>query len=753
MEAPIIELDSYKIQIETVTFQNPSNGWTVLKVRECEKDMVFSAVGNFATVHPGELFMLFGKWTVHSSFGRQFSVSRAVSLKPTEADDLIRYLSSGLFKGIGPKIAEKIVGHFGEKTLHILNEKPQKLKTVPKLSKKIANKLIQAWGEKTINSEAMQFLSHHGITLKAAEKIIAAYGSDTISVISQNPYRLIRHIKGFGFMRADEIARAMGIAQDSPQRIEHAIVYLLNMAEDYGHCFQTASQIYQNLNNQLSINDEEKIRDAFESLQDQGLMVSQSLSDESEDALCYFLPDLFEAEERCAEEIIRILKAPFHNMDPTTEEFRQRVSDWLEKFSGLTSRRLSSEQKDAVFGSVSSKVFILTGGPGVGKTTTANAIIHLLKAMGKKVVLGAPTGRAAQRMKEVSSLPAKTIHRLLEWSSEGSAFLRCEDNRLDAHVVIIDESSMLDVRLAQSLLLAVPDHAQLIFIGDKDQLPPVGPGNFFRDLIESQQVPLKQLDRIFRQAKTSQIISVAHDLNRGYVPEFNNEDSDCHFIDAENDEEVLEKIKNIMSVNLPEAGYDTMQEVQILSPMNKGILGCQNLNTLLQDLLNPSSNTVLKKNKTWGLRIGDKVIQTVNNYELHVYNGDIGFVKGFSDEKEVFVRFGDRFVKYSFEQSGDLKLAYSITIHKSQGSEFPVVVIPMSMGHYVMLQRNLVYTGLTRAKKLAIFLGSRKALALAARNRQSQTRQTCLQAYMRKSLGSPYLTQTFFDGFEESIGA
>lgn len=742
--------------MDVVTYQNPANGWTVIKVHDCETKLSFSAVGTFAAIHPGEVFMIFGKWIVHATFGRQFQIHRAVSVRPTNTEALIRYLSSGMFKGIGPKIAQKIVRHFGEETLQILDEKPQKLKLVPTLGKKSVNKLIEAWGEKTRNSEAMQFLSHHGISLNAAQKIIAAYGHQTVSVISENPYRLIKHIKGFGFLRADQIARAMGIADDSPQRIEHGIIYILRTAEDHGHCFQTSRQIYHSLTSQLGITNQEKIRMGLFSLLEQGLLVSRRALEQDyeseEEGLLYFLPDLYEAEEVCTERIRDLLKSSFAKMDPQNEDVIRRVSDWIEKFSSKSGRRLSEGQREAVMGCVSSKVFILTGGPGVGKTTTANTIIHLLRAMGRKVILAAPTGRAAQRMTEISSIPAKTIHRLLEFSSESGGFLRCEDNKLEADVVIIDESSMLDLRLAQHLLLAIPESAQLILIGDKDQLPPVGPGNFFKDLIESQQIPLKQLDQVFRQARASQIISVAHDINHGRVSEFNNaSESDCHFLEAESDEEVLESIKSIVLSKLPEAGYDVMREVQILTPMNKGTLGCHNLNTLLQDLLNPAQDG--KTSKEFGFRVGDKVIQTVNNYELSVYNGDIGFVEQITDKREILIRFGERYVKYSSEQGGDLKLAYAITIHKSQGSEFPVVIIPMTMGHYVMLQRNLIYTALTRAKKLAIFLGSMKAFALAARNKNSQTRQTLVRSLVQCSLGAPYLTKLVVDSFEESVGA
>ncbi len=732
--ADVIEQVSFKIQIENVTFHNPSNGWSVVKVQNCENGLSFSAVGTFPTVQPGEMFMIFGKWVLHSSFGRQFQISRAVSTRPSNSDSLIKYLSSGMFKGIGPKIAQKIVRHFGEDTLKVLDEQPQKIKTIPNLSKKTASKFIRAWGEKSKNSEAMQFLSHHGITLNAAQKIIAVYGNETVSAISENPYRLIKHIKGFGFLRADQIARAVGIEDDSPQRIQHGIIYLLQLAEDQGHCFQTETQILSGLSQQLGIREPTNIQNAFEQLLEDARLVSA----EGSESKHYFLPELYEAEDFCRDFLLSILNAPFRKLDPRSQDFERRVSGWLEKFSEITSRKLSMQQKDAVMGAVSSKIFILTGGPGVGKTTTANAIIHLQRAMGKKVVLAAPTGRAAQRMTELSSVSAKTIHRLLEWSSEEGGFLRCEDNKLEGDVFIIDESSMLDVLLAQKLLSAIPESSQIVFIGDKDQLPPVGPGNFFRDLIESEQISLNHLTQIFRQAKTSQITAVAHDLNKGEISEFSSEpESDCHFVETESDEDVLENIKRIVVKNLPEAGYNTVQDVQILSPMNKGLLGCQNLNTVLQDLLNPIEKG-LTPAKEFGFRVRDKVIQTVNNYELTVYNGDIGFVEQITEKKDVLVRFGDRYVKYTAEQSWDLKLAYAITIHKSQGSEFPVVLIPMSMSHYIMLQRNLIYTALTRAKKLAIFLGSPKAFALAARNKSSQKRQTRLKGLLRNALGARY---------------
>lgn len=672
--------------------------------------------------------MLFGRWDEHSSYGRQFVISRSVTIRPSSADGLVRYLSSGMFKGIGKKIAQKIVNHFGDETLKILDENPQKLKKVPKLAKKTADRLIHGWGEKKKNSEAVQFLSHHGISLQAIQKIIDSYGQNTVSVISANPYQLIRHVRGFGFHRADQIAQAMGITGDAPQRIEHAILFLLKTAEDRGHCYQTEEQLVESLGLQMNIQNEEKIHLALRVLKGRKqLVLVETTAPEKQKR--YFSTDLYQAEKKIAESLSRIWAMEF---DEAVE--LERISTWVEKFTERAQKKLSPSQKEAVLCAALSKVFILTGGPGVGKTTTANVIIHLFLAMGKTVALAAPTGRAAQRMQELSSVTAKTIHRLLEWSKESLGFSRNAENPLEADVIIIDESSMLDVRLASSLLAAVPDNSQLIFIGDKDQLPPVGPGNFFRDLIESKAVKIKHLDQIFRQAKTSQIIATAHEINHGYLSPINNSaDSDCHFIEGNSDEEVLEKICKILTVQLSQAGYNPVRDAQILTPMNRGLIGCHHMNNVLQNLLNPNGfSQDLKKNekRQVTLRVGDKVIQTANNYDLAVYNGDIGFVESLVKDK-VQIRFADKLVTYDYEQSGDLSLAYAITIHKSQGSEFPVVIIPMTMSHYVMLQRNLIYTALTRAKKLAILIGLPRAFATAARNISSQDRQTHLRSFLK----------------------
>ncbi|MBI2603105.1 MAG: ATP-dependent RecD-like DNA helicase [Deltaproteobacteria bacterium] len=712
-----------KLQITRTTYRDENNGWSVLQCQG-EKGNAVTVTGYLGDTHPGETIMAFGKWGDHPKFGKRLVVSRAVSVLPSDEDALIHYLSCGLFKGIGQKTAERVVKHLGMDLVSILNETPQKLKTVPKLGKRTANKLIHAWAEKKKHSEAMMFLINHGITYRSAQKMIANFGNDTVDVISANPYCLIRQIKGFGFVRADQIARELGIAKDAPQRIEHGIIFLLQQAEDFGHCFQTKHQLIQNLAGQLEIDDHEKIDEALDFLLRQDLLITDHDQEE------LFTRELFLAEKEAASYLSQIASAPFQGHNPKEPDVRQRITAWLHRFCEKSQIELSPSQQNAVLNAVSSKVFILTGGPGVGKTTTANAIIHLLRAMGRDILLAAPTGRAAQRLSEVSSMKAKTIHRLLEWSPlPPTGFQKNETNPLTAQVIIVDEASMLDVRLANSLLRAVRDRSQLIFIGDQDQLPPVGPGNVLKDMIHSERIPFTKLTEIFRQAAGSQIIQTAHRINNGAPCSFSNEaQSDCHFIKTASDEETLATLEELLGTSLPHAGYNPKTDVQILSPMNKGPLGCGKLNELFQNLLNPPKGDGESQGNKSEFRRDDKVIQTVNNYELFVFNGDIGYVEHNNVEGgKLIVRFGKRLVTYNSEQRGDLKLAYAITIHKSQGSEFPVVVIPLSLSHFVMLERNLVYTALTRARKLAIFVGSYKAFALAVQNQRSHQRQTKLR--------------------------
>lgn len=734
------------VEVETVTFHNSENGWTVLKARECKSYLTLTAVGNFIAPHPGETFMVFGRWSQHVSFGKQFKINRFVTMQPQTKEGMIRYLSSGIFKGMGEKTAEKIVKHFGLQTFKTLDETPQKIKTIPKFSKKTANKIIEAWEEKKHISQALIFLHNHGISPMMAQKIIRIYGQETIAVVTQNPYVLIKNIHGLGFLTADRIARSIGIAHDAPQRIQQGIYYQLQMGEDKGHCFLTEDQLINSLAKTLDLSTSiisQKCEENLSTLIEQNLIVVKNNSMNKDVGTLqqrHFFPlDLYRAELEICGYFNHLLVSGFSKatFDPTTESSKIRIENWLNIYCEKTSNSLSDDQRQAVFRAATHKVFILTGGPGVGKTTTANAIIQLFKAMGKKIALAAPTGRAAQRMQEVSQMPAKTIHRLLEWSPDERGFKRDEDNPLAADVVIIDEASMIDARMGQSLLKAIPSTAQMIWIGDVDQLPSVGAGNVLRDVITSDKIPYVRLSQIFRQASASHIIQAAHKINQGETPTFSNEaESDCRFIEAESADEIIEKIKALLTEHLPNAGYHPVRDIQILTPMNRGDLGSIRINQEIQKLLNPDKESLLEESKTntkatLTFRPKDKVIQTSNNYDLLVFNGDIGYVEHTKVEGgKTIVSFADRKVNYEHDDTFDLSLAYAITIHKSQGSEFPVVIIPISMSHYIMLQRNLIYTALTRAKKLAIFVGHPKALHLAINNPVSLARQTELQQYL-----------------------
>lgn len=715
----------FRAEIERVSYRNEENGWTVLRARNVEDQSLITATGHFAAVQAGQEFELFGSWSRHPTYGLQFKIDRIVPVRPTTAAAIEKYLASGLLKGIGPKTAERIVEHFGDKTLDVLDQTPARLLEVGSIGRKKAEAILASWDVQRGESDVLMFLNAHGISPLFAARIRKTYGPDAIKIVSADPYRLATDIQGIGFLSADKIARSVGIALDSAERIRAAVVYQLQQAEDRGHCYVTTPQLLKMLVDSLGLQEDQvtgRLADALTALNSIGAIVTEPQG--------HFRADLLIAELNVAQRAKELLTIPL-----ATDH--ERVQGWIDKYTEVAGTPLSEEQLDAVKKAVSSRVFILTGGPGVGKTTTANAVIRLLKAMGRSVALAAPTGRAAQRLTEVAAAPAKTIHRLLEWVPRMATFARDENNPLTVDAVIIDEASMLDIRLADALIRAVGKNAQLILIGDIDQLPSVGPGNVLRDLIDSGMVPFTRLSRIFRQASFSRIIRTAHAINGGVAPEFDDDPaSDCRFVIADSADSVKTEMEALLTGELKTRyGFDPAQDVQILTPMNRGDLGTQALNEELQTLLNPAKPGLLEfKRGSLQLRAGDKVIQGVNNYDLGVFNGDIGFVQNTNlPGGKLIVAFGDRAVTYEDEAILDLKLAYAITIHKSQGSEFPAVLIPCSMQHFVMLQRNLIYTALTRARKLAIFIGSRKALSFAVHNQTSLKRQTSLIDKLRRT--------------------
>lgn len=709
----------------------------MLRARRFDDAALITATGHFPIVRPGDHFEFFGSWGKHPQYGEQFKIERMVPVRPSTKAAIEKYLSSGVIKGLGPKTAALIVGHFGEQALEILDKDPQSLLAVPSIGQKKAKSILASWNDQRGVADVMMFLNSHNISPLFAARIYRFYGSDAISIVSADPYRLAVDIQGIGFLSADRIASSMGIAPDSPTRIRAAVLYQLQQAEDSGHCYLSSTQLLRMLVQSLSLTNDvvsAHLATALYDLQQLGSIISETIDDPSEGKITiHYRGDLLAAEQNIANYARSLLTEPL-------EWDQARVLLWLKRYAEASGTELSEEQLEAVAKAAGSRIFILTGGPGVGKTTTANAIIRLLKAMGKQVALAAPTGRAAQRLTEVAATPARTIHRLLEWIPALHAFARDETEPLTVQSVIIDEASMLDVRLADALIRAVPPKGQLILIGDVDQLPSVGPGNVLRDLIDSQLIPCTRLSRIFRQAEQSLIVKTAHAINRGELPEIRSDHgSDCRFIECDNSEEIRDVIKNLMQHQLKnDYGFDPMTDVQVLTPMNRGELGTQILNNELQALLNPTRPDVheYKRGQHLLLRPGDRVIQSANNYDLGVFNGDIGYVRYTKvDGGKLIVSFGDeRLVTYEDEHVHDLRLAYAITIHKSQGSEFPVVIIPCTMAHYIMLQRNLMYTALTRARRLSIFVGSKRALAHAVDNQTSLTRQTSLVRRLKAQL-------------------
>lgn len=748
-----------KIEVDRVNYHNTENGWSAIKAHNLADGESFSAVGHFHQIYPGEFYIIYGIWTAHKDFGKQFKILRSTSTRPHTKLGIIKYLSSGLFKGVGEKTAAKIVKHCGLETFNILDNDPERIKLIPGLGKKNAAKIISSWKEQSQSSELTMFLNHHGISSRFAQKLIKLYGCDTMNLICDNPYRLIKDVRGIGFVSADKIARSVGIPLDDQQRIKEAIKYQLEQAEDFGHCFLTTGQLIQELESTLQMKSAEIVALVKEPLlalnedntvvstpyskkEQESLLASRQLSDkvtesELEDTSSHYIHEIALAEAGVAHSLARLHQEQSYHLSEDKTQTLDRIQNWLDRYCDKSSISLSSDQSEAVVKAALNKVFILTGGPGVGKTTTANTIIKLLRAMGKTVGLCAPTGRAAQRLSQVSSLPAKTIHRLLEWSPTERRFLRDHLNPLNSQVILVDEASMLDIRMAYSLFQSIPNSSQLILIGDVDQLPSVGPGNVLKDLIHSQQVACQKLMTVFRQAQKSEIIQAAHQINAGKPPVFSNSDgSDCRFIACKGIEEIKTAIKDLLTTHLPKAGYNPVEQIQILTPMNKGDLGNLAINNEIQELLNPKKDDSPEyKRKNIILRAKDKVIQNVNNYDLSVFNGDIGTVIQTKVEGgKILIRFGDRDVYYDEEQAQDLNLAYSITIHKSQGSEFPVVIIPMSMNHYIMHQRNLIYTALTRARKLAIFVGEARAIHYAVKNISSAYRQTRLCEKIQKNI-------------------
>ena len=707
--------------VERVTYHNVENGFCVLRVKARSHRDLVTVIGYAATISGGEWITASGEWVNDLTHGQQFKARFMRCSAPTSIDGIEKYLSSGMIRGIGPVYAKKLVRAFGEKVFDIIETEPDRLREVDGVGRVRAQRITVAWAEQKIVREIMVFLHSHGVGTARAVRIYKTYGSDAIQVMTENPYRLARDIRGIGFKTADAIAMKLGIEKTAMIRVRSGISYALTEAMDEGHCGLPTEELAP-----LAVELLEVPKELVQTALDLELAEGTVIADAVGDTPCVFLGGLHRAEKVIAERILHLANGPlpWPYIDP------EKALPWIEQKTGLS---LAQSQVAAIRLAMLSKVLVITGGPGVGKTTIVNSILRILAAKGMELLLCAPTGRAAKRMTEATGFEAKTIHRLLEVDPRGGGFKRDSDNPLECDLLVVDETSMVDVLLMQALMKAVPDNAALLIVGDIDQLPSVGPGQVLADVIASGAVPVMRLTEVFRQAAQSRIITSAHRINQGLMPDLSRPEgsSDFYFVQADEPETAVPRIVELVKTRIPHRfGLDPIRDIQVLCPMNRGGIGARSLNIELQAALNPAGDRKVER-FGWTFAPGDKVMQIENDYDKEVYNGDIGYVDDVDpDADELTARFDSQTVTYGFGELDALVPAYAATIHKSQGSEYPAVVIPVMTQHYAMLQRNLLYTGVTRGKKLVVLVGQKKAIAIAVRNVSGRRRWSKLKEWL-----------------------
>ena len=729
-------MDTILGYIEHITYMNPENGYVVAKFKASKKKELLTIVGNMPSVQPGETIEITGDFLIHPKFGKQFKIESYRVKFPSDILGIQKYLESGLIKGIGPVYAEKIVNKFGLETLDVIDNSPNRLSEIDGIGPKRIELITKNWNEQKVIREVIIFLKTYNISPSFGQKIYKIYGEASIRVVKENPYVLAKEIHGIGFKTADNIAMRLGFEKESHLRIVSGIEYVLLELLQRGHsCFPKEDFLI--IAEKMLEVESLLIQKGINTLLSQKEIVVEDLKIDQTNISYIWLKTFNSFEKNIAKELNRITS----NREKTRKFDIRKALIWAEKNLNL---KLADKQLLAVGQALEKKLLIITGGPGTGKSTITNVILRIFLELSSKIILCAPTGRAAKRLSQITKKFASTIHVLLEIDFKSGAFKRDENNPINCDMIIIDEASMIDTYLMHYLLKAIPSHAKVIFVGDVDQLPSVGAGNVLKDLIESEKVPFIYLNEIFRQAKNSQIIVNAHKINEGLLPDFSSSFfSDFNFYQIEEVEDIEKKIISLVETELPSKfKLDPFEDIQVLSPMRKGKIGIENLNQSLQNILNPSAKPLFRYNQRF--HENDKVMQIKNNYQKNVFNGDIGRILKIDNiEQQLTVRFDEKRVIYEFNQLEELSLAYAVSVHKYQGSEAPCIIIPIHTTHFKLLYKNLLYTAITRGKKKVIILGTKKALAIAINNKESSLRHTGLKHFIQSTDESAQ--KTFFD--------